>query len=243
MSEYLSDEQQAEKLKKVIRDYGYTIVISVLLALTAYFGWQYWQQRQAANQATIAQAFDKVSELSQQLNMAVLSSDTDTATLETAEKSLTAGVQKLVQDYPNTMYAWQSLMLLAKYQTEQNKLTEAEKTLTQVSKVQLKDAGLQAIATLRLAQVLLANNKADNAISLLNTSLPTAFEASKQELLGDIYAQKNDKIAAKKAYELAWQRLEERQQDRAILRLKMESLGLNPQPIKQAELVKTQENV
>ncbi len=57
------------------------------------------------------------------------------------------------------------------------------------------------------------------------------YLASQQELLGDIYQAQNNDDAAVKAYNNAWKLLSARNETRAVLALKMESLGLYPEPI------------
>ena len=130
-------------------------------------------------------------------------------------------------------------MLQAKQQTDQNDLKAAAATLQKASQLTLKDEGLKAIAILRQAQVLLSDNQADAAQKRLQSPLPAAFEASKLEILGDIANQQGDKKAAINHYQKAWQLIEQRNQnnpnpqDRAFLRIKMESLGLS---VKQPDL-------
>ena len=130
-------------------------------------------------------------------------------------------------------------MLQAKQQTDKNDLKAAAATLQKASQLTLKDDGLKAIAILRQAQVLLSDNQADAAQKRLQSPLPAAFEASKLEILGDIANQQGDKKAAATHYQKAWQLIEQRNQnnpnpqDRALLRIKMESLGLS---VKQPDL-------
>ena len=87
--------------------------------------------------------------------------------------------------------------------------------------------------------MLLSDNQADAAQKRLQSPLPAAFEASKLEILGDIANQQGDKKAAATHYQKAWQLIEQRNQnnpnpqDRALLRIKMESLGLS---VKQPDL-------
>ena len=61
--------------------------------------------------------------------------------------------------------------------------------------------------------------------------MPSSFEASQQELLGDIYLAQDNKESAIKSYNNAWELLRSRQETRAVLALKMESLGITPEPI------------
>ena len=53
-----------------------------------------------------------------------------------------------------------------------------------------------------------------------------AFKATADEARGDVYVAKNDTENAKKAYQSAWNTLVERQQERQILQIKLESVGV-----------------
>ena len=53
-----------------------------------------------------------------------------------------------------------------------------------------------------------------------------AFKATVEEARGDVYVAKNDTENAKKAYQSAWDTLVERKQERQILQIKLESVGV-----------------
>ncbi len=53
-----------------------------------------------------------------------------------------------------------------------------------------------------------------------------AFQASADEMKGDIYVAKNDTENAKKSYQAAWNAVVERKQERQILQIKLESVGV-----------------
>ena len=95
----------------------------------------------------------------------------------------------------------------------------------------MDDAGLNAITRLRYAKVLLASGDTAAALAEANNEMPSSFEPSQQELLGDIYVMQGDKEAAVKSYNNAWELLRARHETRAVLALKMESLGVVPEPI------------
>ena len=84
---------------------------------------------------------------------------------------------------------------------------------------------------MRYAETLLAAGDADAALAEASKDMPSSFEGSQQELLGDIYLAKNDKDAAIKSYKNAWELVRKRQETRAVLALKMESLGVVAEPI------------
>ena len=235
----VNDEQQS---LGALKQYGGYIVSAIMLVLAGYFGWTYWQKHGGNIDTAAANDFAKIQ--SDQNNIETLTtqaaSDTKAqAQLATAQTNLGKDLGEFVAKHDNSVYTWQALMLQAKQQTDKNDLKAAAATLQKASQLTLKDDGLKAIAILRQAQVLLSDNQADAAQKRLQSPLPAAFEASKLEILGDIANQQGDKKAAINHYQKAWQLIEQRNQnnpnpqDRALLRIKMESLGLS---VKQPDL-------
>lgn len=235
----VNDEQQS---LGALKQYGGYIVSAIMLVLAGYFGWTYWQKHGGNIDTAAANDFAKIQ--SDQNNIETLTtqaaSDTKAqAQLATAQANLAKDLREFVAKHDNSVYTWQALMLQAKQQTDQNDLKAAAATLQKASQLTLKDEGLKAIAILRQAQVLLSDNQADAAQKRLQSPLPAAFEASKLEILGDMANQQGDKKAAATHYQKAWQLIEQRNQnnpnpqDRALLRIKMESLGLS---VKQPDL-------
>lgn len=235
----VNDEQQS---LGALKQYGGYIVSAIMLVLAGYFGWTYWQKHGGNIDTAAANDFAKIQ--SDQNNIETLTtqaaSDTKAqAQLTTAQTNLAKDLGEFVAKHDNSVYTWQALMLQAKQQTDKNDLKAAAATLQKASQLTLKDDGLKAIAILRQAQVLLSDNQADAAQKRLQSPLPAAFEASKLEILGDIANQQGDKKAAATHYQKAWQLIEQRNQnnpnpqDRALLRIKMESLGLS---VKQPDL-------
>jgi len=44
----LSDEEQFDSLKSFAKKYGSAMISGILIALIAFFGWEYWQKRNLA---------------------------------------------------------------------------------------------------------------------------------------------------------------------------------------------------
>lgn len=235
----VNDEQQS---LSALKQYGGYIVSAIMLVLAGYFGWTYWQKHGGNIDTAAANDFAKIQSDQNNIETLTTQAATDTkaqAQLATAQANLAKNLREFVAKHDNSVYTWQALMLQAKQQTDQNDLKAAAATLQKASQLTLKDDGLKAIAILRQAQVLLSDNQADAAQKRLQSPLPAAFEASKLEILGDIANQQGDKKAAATHYQKAWQLIEQRNQnnpnpqDRALLRIKMESLGLS---VKQPDL-------
>lgn len=235
----VNDEQQS---LGALKQYGGYILSAIMLVLAGYFGWSYWQKHGGNIDTAAANDFAKIQSDQNNIETLTTQAATDTkaqAQLTTAQTNLDKDLSEFVAKHDNSVYTWQALMLQAKQQTDQNDLKAAAATLQKASQLTLKDDGLKAIAILRQAQVLLSDNQADAAQKRLQSPLPAAFEASKLEILGDIANQQGDKKAAATHYQKAWQLIEQRNQnnpnpqDRALLRIKMESLGLS---VKQPDL-------
>ncbi len=220
MSEYLSDEEQVERLKRLLKTYGSSVLMGVLVALIAFFGWRLWQKHEAKDLDETMIQYEKIAEES-----------TLAATDKAAQSRFISNVQTLVKGHPDSIFAMQALLLQAKVTAAQGEWAAAEKALTQAVGLKKQDTGYTNIAWVRLARTQVAQNKFDPALATLNNVTDPAFSASRDELKGDILLQKNDTEGAKKAYTAAWDALTKRQQPRELLKVKMNALGLSPAEI------------
>ncbi len=232
----MNDKQAMQALKK----HGGNIVWAIIIVLTGYFGWSYIQKNTEVKVDTsVSDSYLKIANTQQQVlaekNTPKLSDD-GKKTLQKHEQQLKADIKKLVAEHGDSVYAWQALMVQAKQFMDNNDSKSAVPILKSASEIKIDDLGLKAITRLRYAQALLADGQVDEAKKEAMKEVAGSFEASKQELLGDIYLAKNDKEMAIRSYKNAWKLLEKRQENRPILLLKMQKLGLDKQPIKEKEL-------
>ena len=226
---------------QALKQYGSYIVTAILLALAAYFGWTYWQNNHARVDTVAADHYADIQRLNEEVSLASQNPDLEAeaqASLAESRKQLDKDIDALVSTHGNSVYAWQALMIKARQQVDNDDFKGAGETFKKALAIDLGDAGLQAITRLRYAKTLLAAGDADAALAEANNDMPSSFEASQQELLGDIYLAQDNKDAAVKSYNNAWELLRNRQETRAVLALKMESLGVVAEPIEpQAGLI------
>lgn len=215
-----SDQQSTEKLKKAA---GYILGV-IILALAGYFGWTYFQNAGMKIDTVAADKYTAIETANEALQSAP---ERDEAAVEALNKDIDA----LVAEHGSTIYAWQALMVKARNAVDGDQNDVALDALKKAVDMELRDAGLHAITQLRYATVLLANGDVDAALTQASKDVPVAFEASQQELLGDVFMAQENQDKAVRAYENAWSLLSKRNEERAILRLKLESLGVNPEPI------------
>ncbi|WP_289050535.1 tetratricopeptide repeat protein [uncultured Psychrobacter sp.] len=224
----------ADNSMQALQQYGSYIVTAILLALAAYFGWTYWQNNHARVDTVAADHYADIQRLNEEVSLASQNPDLEAeaqASLTESRKQLDKDIDALVSTHGNSVYAWQALMIKARQQVDSDDFKGAGETFKKALAIDLGDAGLQAITRLRYAKTLLAAGDADAALAEATNDMPSSFEASQQELLGDIYLAQNNKDAAVKSYNNAWELLRSRQETRAVLALKMESLGIVPEPI------------
>ncbi len=236
----------ADNSMQALKQYGSYIVTAILLALAAYFGWTYWQDNHARVDTVAADHYADIQRLNEEVSLASQNPDLEAeaqAALAQSRSQLNKDIDALVSKHGESVYAWQALMIKARQQVDNNEFTEASETLKKALAIDLGDAGLQAITRLRYATTLLAAGDADAALAEAKNDMPSSFEASQQELLGDIYLAQGNKDSAIQSYNNAWELLRNRQETRAVLALKMESLGIVPEPIDEpTSLIQTSNN-
>ncbi|TCB74805.1 tetratricopeptide repeat protein [Acinetobacter sp. ANC 4177] len=209
----LSDDEQLDNLKSFSKKYGSAIISGILIALIAFFGWEYWQKKTLAESQT---ATAKV----QQLMNSAKSAQGD------AFSQLSTSADSIMKEAPDSPQAIQAQLVMAKLAYDKADYASAEKALKKVENVKAGDDGLIQIVKLRLAYAQLAQKKYDEALKTLEAVTDPAFKATADEARGDVYVAKNDIENAKKVYQSAWDALVERKEERQILQIKLESVGV-----------------
>ncbi len=209
----LSDDEQFDNLKSFAKKYGSAMISGILIALIAFFGWEYWQKKNlAASQVETA----KVQQLMDSANNAQ----------GDAFAQLSTAADSIMKESPDSAQAIQAQLVMAKLAYDKADYANAEKALKKVENAKHGDAGMLQIVKLRLAYAQLAQSKYDEALKTLDAVNDPAFKATADEARGDVYVAKNDTENAKKAYQSAWNALVERKEERQILQIKLESVGV-----------------
>ncbi|WP_434682046.1 tetratricopeptide repeat protein [Pseudomonas sp. R1-18] len=190
---------------------GKPLVTGGLLALIVVLGWQGWQRYQI-NQSQGA------SILYQQLLETAL---TPSGQADTTQVAQIAG--KLKSEFGGTTYAQFGSLFVAKVAVDNGKFDDAVAELKTVSD-KPANATLGELARQRLARVLAAQNKGEEALKLLAGDADKAFLASREELKGDLLVQLGRTDEAHAAYQKAKSALSE---DAAVggLQMKLDDLA------------------
>ena len=203
----LEEQEQLAALKAWWKEHGGAILLGatvVLAAIAAWNGWTWYQRSQSAQAAVLYDTLQK----------AARANDLK-ATRETAGA--------ILENFPRSAYAPLAALISAKVHFQAGDLKTARAQLQWV----IEHAGsdeIRAIATLRLASVLLDDNEPDAALKILEAKPPPGFEALYASLRGDILVTQKKRSEARAAYKAALEKAEAGAL-RDALRLKLEALG------------------
>lgn len=183
---YHSEEEQVQALKDWIRENGRAVIAGLVIGVALIGGWRYWTswQKTQAEQASL---------LYVEIMAAVVREEKDQASR--------IG-QQMIETYPGTSYAALSAMLLAGLAARQQDYPAAAAHLQWVLD-NSGDEGFRQVARLRLARVLAAQDKPDEALALLDKTEVAGFASLIQEVRGDVLARQNRSTAAAEAYRKA----------------------------------------
>jgi predicted negative regulator of RcsB-dependent stress response len=207
--EYLTDDEQLEAVKRAFTEYAPWILGGVVLGVGGWYGFQHYQSHK--NEVAF-RAADQFSQMTVALQM------------NDSNKSLQIA-DALIKEYPNSPYADQAQLTIARIDVESGKSADAVVPLTQVMN-NSKDTELQQIARLRLARVLIDQGKPDDAIKLLAAGTPGSFAGRYHEVHGDALFSKKDIPGAIAEYNAALG-ASDGGAEAAMLQLKLADLASN----------------
>jgi predicted negative regulator of RcsB-dependent stress response len=209
---YATEEEQAEQVKKWLKENGPPIVIGLILGLGGLSGWRYWQASQRAQAEAASSAFE-------QLTVFVRSGKMDQAR---------KFGEKVINDFPKSSYAEFAALTLAKVADDQNDLAGAAKQL-QWAIDHSKFPEVTRLARLRLARVWLSEGKLDDAWNAAQKISDKPPSAALSELKGDILVAQGKTDEARRQYLEATAQAGDKDPNEAdTLSMKLNNLGTAP---------------
>jgi predicted negative regulator of RcsB-dependent stress response len=181
-----SEKEQIEEMRAWWSEYGKVVIAGVVIGVGGLIGFNQYNASQLESQIA-------ASELYETLVGHVVDGDRDEAEFVADD---------LVANYADTAYAAQSKLALARLYMDQNRDQDAADTLRELLAMDANE-GLQNIGRLRLASVLLYQEKAQEVVDLLEGVDAPPFAALANEALGDAYAALGDYQQAADAYNRA----------------------------------------
>jgi predicted negative regulator of RcsB-dependent stress response len=181
----LSENEQLEAVKAWLRSNGPSIIGGLALGVLLVVGWRWWQGREQTNSLAANAAYEQL-----------LQTFTPDAKPEDVESRLAT----FKATHARSAYAMPAELAVAAVLVDRNELDKAAAHLRTVIE-SAKDEALREVARVRLARVLVSQDKADEALALLEQGKAEGYEAAYAEARGDALFAKGDRAGALKQYQ------------------------------------------
>lgn len=204
----LEEQEQLATIKAWWNQYGnlLTWLVTILLAAyAAWSGWNYFQRNQAV----------QASQLYEELQKAVVAKNN-------AKVQRAAG--DMEEKFSRTAYAQMSALMAARAAFDASDLKTAKTQLEWIISNGTDDE-YKAIAKIRLAGILLDEKAYDDGLKALSGEFPAPFAGAVADRKGDILVAQNKIDEARAAYQLALEKMDEKNPGRQLIQLKLDAIG------------------
>lgn len=184
MADYLTDEEQAERLRAWWDRNGTSLVIGVAVAVAAVVGWRYYQSYAAGAAGAASGAFESY------------------VAARAAGEPGDALLGTLDDDHAGTAYQVFALFYRARDRAAEEDW-DAALTLLETAIEAADDALLEDLARLRAARVLYQMDRLDACRRMLDGIASSGLESAAAELAGDAAIAEGDLEEARNAYRRA----------------------------------------
>lgn len=208
MEIYTTEEQQVEAIKKWWHDNKWSVIGGVAIGIAALAGGRAWMDSK--------NTFAEAASAEYQVMLEQIASGAN-------EEASTHGAQLLGQ-FADTPYAALAALAMARIKLDEGDSVAASSHLRWALD-NTDQAPVKHEARLRLARVLLADNKADEALALLNGVDTGSYAPAYDQLKGDIYVAQGQPDAARSAYQSALAAMAPTAAGRGLLQMKLDDLG------------------
>lgn len=207
MDAYVSEQEQVEQIRRWWKNNGSALLLGLALGIGGLGAYRYWDATQNARAESASQNYEQLIEM---------------AAAQKLDDAMRAG-HVIIESYPDSVYAKLSSLLIAKIAVEKHDYTQAKAELQRL----LDSDGrgqLANIARERLARVLLAEGKADDAFKMLEAIPVVGGDDAVAELRADVLAARGDTSGARSKYLEALASADKLGLDRDPIQLKLDNL-------------------
>ena len=204
----LQEQEQVDAFKAWWKDNGKWLLIALAVAVSGFAvmqGWQFYKEK------TMAEASTLYVELEKQLS----SND---------PKRINDAAQAVIDKFGSTAYAPRAALLAAQVNIQNKDVARAKAQLEWVIK-HADETGLQNLARLKLASVLLDEKNYAEALKLLDAKHAESFMGLYADLKGDVLNAQGKADEARAAYQLALTKTDAQSKYRILIQMKLDALG------------------
>lgn len=205
------EQEQLDSIKAWWKQYSNAVtwlLIVILAAYAAWNGWNYYQRKQSV----------QASQLYEGLQKAIVAKDITKVQRATADMEI---------KFSRTAYAQMSALAAAKYAFDLNNLKMAKEQLQWIID-NGQDEAYKAIAKVRLAGILLDEQSFDDGLKLLSGDFSVQFAGLVADRKGDFFVAQNKIDEARASYQLALDKMEQKNPVRQLIQMKLDAIGGAP---------------
>ena len=184
--EELSEKEQLDAMRAWWKENGRFVIGGVVLGVAILVGWNQWRGGMVEKETAASALYEDIM------------SATGDGNLDAANSAAT----ELFESYADTTYAGQSRLAMARLYMDKGRDQDAADVL-RVLVESGGDSEVQLVGRLRLARILLYQDKAEEVVELLQDQGEHAFAARYSEVLGDAYTALGSYAQAEAAYTAA----------------------------------------
>lgn len=207
----LEEQEQLATLKAWWNQYGNLVTWVLIIALGSYAAWSGWNWYQA-NQS------EQASQLYEELQKAVGAKDNE---------KVQRAASDMEDKFSRTGYAQMAALMAAKVAFDANDLKTAS-TQLQWAADNARDEEYKALAKIRLAAIYLDQKTYDEGMKVLSGTFPPAFESEVADRKGDLLVAQDKLEEARSAYQLALEKMDQKNPGRQLVQLKLDAIGGAP---------------
>ncbi|HHI93582.1 MAG TPA: tetratricopeptide repeat protein [Gammaproteobacteria bacterium] len=208
MDIYTTEEQQVAAIKKWWHDNKWSVIGGVVIGVGALWGGRAWLDNQ--------QGYSEAASTVYQLMLEDVSQGKN-------DEASVQGAQLLGQ-FSDTAYSSLAALMMAKIKQEAGDMAAASAHLRWALDNTKSDA-VRHEARLRLAKLMMAEGKYDDALSFLNGVDAGVYESTYEQLRGDIYIAMGQPESARTAFMRALASAAPGERGRELLQMKLDNLG------------------
>ncbi len=202
-----TEHEQVEALKEWWAKNGKKVTTAAILVLAAITGGRVWYGYQNSIREAASAEYETLINAVRQDN---------------ADSALQIG-SHIVEEYPQTSYATFAALIMAKMDIQKGDAAAAQTSLRWAME-HAEVEGLDHVARLRLARVLLGENKAGEALDVLKMEQTGTFSGEYAALRGDAYRASGQIAQAETAYSTALNDTSLGAEQHAQIQMKLDSL-------------------
>lgn len=213
MDVYRTEEEQIAAIKGWWRENGIAIAVAVVLAIGAFAGWKWYQHNEKQQELVAVGLYQTLMESYQQAAQA----GPDAAD---AEIRMQKAGQELITGHAGSVYARMAALMLAGRAAEIDNYVDAERHLRFARDADAGD-NIGIVASNRLARVLSAQGKHEDALALLAGSVGKEDVTGREDVRGDVLLAQGKRVEARAAWQKALDNAGEQDPSRVLLEMKL----------------------